>query len=265
MSLLTLWNTSADQILGKRIDQVIGFAGDGKLKDKSAAAIELREFLRSIPKALIEQYSQDCLEKAFKDSGFALQDIVNEIGHRLEFSVTPGWYRGRQGEIGNDGLWESPEGHKIVIEVKTTDAYRIDLSIVSGYRNKLIKKGDLEEERSSILIVVGRQDTGDLEAQIRGSRHAWDIRLISVESLLRLLGIREDIEDPGTGLRIRSILVPREYTRVDEIIDVAFSAAEELIQEQTEAERAVSDDSEHEQEKRKDTPVNTSCLLPDSC
>jgi len=35
-----------------------------------------------------------------------------------------------------------------------------------------------------VLIVVGRQDTGELEAQIRGSRHAWDIRLISAEALL---------------------------------------------------------------------------------
>lgn len=27
---------------------------------------------------------------------------------------------------------------------------------------------------SEALIIVGRSDTGDLEAQVRGSRHAWD-------------------------------------------------------------------------------------------
>jgi hypothetical protein len=51
----------------------------------------------------------------------------------------------------------------------------------------LITSGQLKEDQSSILIVVGREDTGDLEAQIRGSRHAWDVRLISVDALLRLM------------------------------------------------------------------------------
>jgi hypothetical protein len=34
----------------------------------------------------------------------------------------------------------------------------------------LVEQGRLSEDRSSILIIVGRDDTTDLEAQIRGSR-----------------------------------------------------------------------------------------------
>ena len=70
-----------------------------------------------------------------------------------------------------------------------------------------------ERNRLSKEIGIGRkqgQDTGDLEAQIRGSQHAWDIRLISAEALLRLLAITEEVEDPGVSERIRSILIPRE-------------------------------------------------------
>jgi hypothetical protein len=135
-----------------------------------------------------------------------------------------------------NGLWTSAISHSIVVEVKTTDAYRIDLNTLADYRKELIRSSRISEDSSSILIVVGRQDTGDLEAQIRGSRHAWDVRLISVDSLLRLLKVKESIDDPATARKIAQILVPREYTRVDGIIDVVFSAAEEdkVIDEEVE-------------------------------
>ena len=53
------------------------------------------------------------------------------------------------------------DGHSIVVEVKTTDTYRIDLNTIANYRRGLIKKGTISEELSSVLIIVGRDDTGD--------------------------------------------------------------------------------------------------------
>ena len=44
---------------------------------------------------------------------------------------------------------------------------------LARYRNQLIESRRITKN-SSILIVVGRNDTSDLEAQIRGSRHAWE-------------------------------------------------------------------------------------------
>jgi hypothetical protein len=35
--------------------------------------------------------------------------------------------------------------------------------------------------------MLGREDTGALEAQVRGSRYAWEMRLISVERLIKLV------------------------------------------------------------------------------
>ena len=112
--------------------------------------------------------------------------------------------------------------------MKTTDAYRMAVETVATYRSELIKAGQISEEKSSILLVVGREDTGELEAQIRGSRFAWDVRLISVDALIRLLRIRQEVEDPATESKIRSLLVPREYTRLDEIIDLVFSTTEDV-------------------------------------
>src|SRR5262249_44943214 len=75
-------------------------------------------------------------------------------------------------------------------------------------------------------------------AQIRGSRHAWDIRVISVDGLTRLMTLKETIDDPQILKKILGILIPREFTRVDEIIDLVFSTAEEAIQETTTEEEA---------------------------
>jgi hypothetical protein len=192
--------------------------------------LEFREFLGLVPSDHLSRYAGECLNESFPGSGFALQDVVDQIGKRLGYTVTDGRYRGTRNQVGFDGLWKFPDVHMVVAEVKTTDAYRIDLGTVTSYRRALIADGQLQEPQSSILIVVGRQDTGDLEAQIRGSRHAWDVRLISVDALLRLMFLKERLDDPKTIQQICNILKPREFTRLDEIVDVVFSTAEETAE-----------------------------------
>lgn len=169
---------------------------------------------------------------ALKKSGCVLQDLVNEFGRRLDYNVLNGLYSGKQNSIGFDGIWKTDHSGALVIEVKTTDAYRINLDTIAKYREKLIASGDIDEN-SSILIIVGRNDTGDLEAQVRGSKHAWDIRLISVDSLIKLVSLKEETES-NTVERIRELLKPFEYTRVDKIIDIAFTAAQEYGESNTE-------------------------------
>lgn len=260
MSLYNIWKQDSSQIREKRVDQIIGFAGDGKLGDKNTAPGEFRAFLARIPAATLARYADECLTQGFTQSGFALQDIVNEMAHRLGFTVEHGRYRGTKNDIGHDGIWSGPDGHSIVVEVKTTDAYRLPIETVANYRRALIKKNRITEEDSSILVVVGREDTGEIEAQIRGSRHAWDVRLISIDALVRLMQIRQEVDDPNTECRIRSLLVPREYTRVDEIIDLAFSAAEELLEEETpDSEGAVDDSSQAETSRDKPVSFNDAC------
>lgn len=231
MSLTELWKTSREQFSSKQVQQVIAFAGEGKLRDGNLTSIEFRDFLSHVSSETLCQYADDCLSNTFPDSGLALQDIVNQVGKRLEFEVEDGRYRGSKNIIGNDGLWRFPSDHYVVVEVKTTDTYRIDSNIIAEYRKKLIANQKITEENSSILIVVGREDTGDLEAQIRGSRHAWDIRLVSVDSLLRLMLLKEKVDDPQIIQRICDILIPKEFTRLDSIIDIVFFTTEDAKQE----------------------------------
>lgn len=60
-----------------------------------------------------------------------------------------------------------PNGRAIVIEMKTTDAHSIHLNTIAGYRRALIADGVISEELSSTLVVVGQQETDNIEAQTR--------------------------------------------------------------------------------------------------
>lgn len=228
MPLLDLWSSSRETVETMSLRQVLANAGDGRLLDGSEASNEFRTFIRKVPSETLRIFCETALQEPLQDGGLALQDLVNEVGRRLEFSVEFGRYRGtsKPVDIGFDGLWITPEGKAIVIEVKTTDAYRINLSTVAKYREQVIQSGKTDEE-TSILYVVGRADTGDLEAQIRGSRHAWDIRLISIDALLDLLEIKESTDEEQTLEKIRRCLEPIEYTKLDSIVDLIFTATKD--------------------------------------
>lgn len=76
--------------------------------------------------------------------------------------------------------------------------------------------------------MVGREDTGALEAQIRGSRYAWEMRLISVNALIQLVQVKEKSDDIGTVRQIGELLKPFEYTKIDKIIRVIFSTTQSV-------------------------------------
>ena len=226
-TLLGLWQRSESLLRGKSFCQIIQFSGAGKLGENNDTSRELRELLSAVPLERLAAFANECMEHPFHDSGLALQDIANEVGVRLGFKVEFGRYRGTKNAIGFDGLWGAKDDHFLLVEVKTTDAYRINLDTIAAYREQLIATARLTDH-SSILIVVGRQDTGDLEAQIRGSRHAWDVRLISVDAIFRLAAVKEQMSDWATSTRINQVLRPMEYTRLDQIVGLLFDTSKDI-------------------------------------
>jgi hypothetical protein len=234
MPLLSFWKSNRDEVLKLSIEQIVSSAGDGNLKDNGPCSEELRGFFKVSPSEHLFSYARWCLENAFEKSGLVLQDIVNELGARLDFDVENGLYQGKRTAIGFDGIWRVKDEPPLIIEVKTTDYVTIPLDKLATYKERLVTAEQLSRN-SSILIVVGREDTGALEAQVRGSRYAWEMRLISVEGLIKLVQIKEKSDDPGTLLQIRQLLQPFEYTKIDRIIDVIFSTAAD-VENQQEAE-----------------------------
>ena len=204
------------------------------LKDGSEASKRLREYLETADLELIESWVSQVLQSG--SDGRVLQDIVNALGVRLGFNVEYGLYQGRQGSIGFDGYWWLP-GLNLIVECKTTDAYRISTDTLVKYAN------ELEHERGlvstpDILIVVGRVDTGDIEAQIRGSRKDDKIRVIGVESLLSLTQAMAALAGGPATEKLRQSLIPQDFTRLDNlsrlVSEVVYETRQMLTMETSE-------------------------------
>ena len=61
MTLTDMWTSSQEQLADKKIDQVIKFAGDGRLNDGNDTSHEFRDFLSHVPSHLLRLYAAECL------------------------------------------------------------------------------------------------------------------------------------------------------------------------------------------------------------
>lgn len=226
MSLKELLSVTPEALSSYKIEQIVAICGNGKLRTGAESETDLRYFLSQQTAEQLALHASYCLQNAFTQSGFVLQDTVNEIGRRLGFEVTNGRYSGVRNENGFDGLWTTG-ATRFVVEVKTTDAYRINLDTIRNYAKRLREANSDWDAEPQILIIVGRNDTGDLEAQVRGSRHAWNVRLISVDALLKLLFVCQRLNHTNVLGKVRRILSPFEYTKVDDIVELVFETQQE--------------------------------------
>jgi len=208
------------------LEAIVRIAGDdGQLRDGNSTSIEFRQFLTEVESEKLAEYATYCLENGFQGSGQVLQDVINEIGRRLGFKAENGRYQGVKNDIGYDGIWRN-EKESLVIEVKTTDAYTIKLDVVAKYRDRLVEAERVPKD-TPILLVIGRNDTESLEAQVRGSRHAWSMRIIGIDALIKLMEVNLSTLSNEVTEKIHTILRPFEYTRIDKIVDVVFTTAED--------------------------------------
>lgn len=211
MPLLEIWNAARESILKMNVEAIVRIAGqDGQLKDGSETAEEFRQFLREVDSEKLIEFASYWFENAFHGSGQVLQDLINEVGRRLGFQVENGRYQGVRNDIGFDGIW-SADGESLVVEVKTTDAYTIKLDVIARYRDRLVESQRIPRD-TPILLVIGRNDTESLEAQVRGSRHAWAMRIIGIEALMKLMKVNLTTSSDQVTAKIHKILRPFEYT-----------------------------------------------------
>ena len=110
MPLLAFWESNPDEVGQTSIEQIVAMAGDGNLKDASHCSHELREYLTQADTPKLASYIQHCLSTSFPKGGLVFQDLVNELGRRLDYKVLNGRYQGTVNAIGFDGIWTSPEG-----------------------------------------------------------------------------------------------------------------------------------------------------------
>ena len=263
MPLITLWRATPKAVLEMTLPTVVRMASDpdNSLRDGSPGSLDFRQFLTEIDSKKLSSFATYCLENPFTDSGQVLQDIVNEIGRRMGFVAENGRYRGVRNDIGYDGIWRSGSKN-LVVEVKTTDAYTISLDVIVGYRDRLVEEDRIPND-TPILIVIGRRDTSSLEAQVRGSRHAWSIRIVGVDALIKLMEVNLNTSSSDVTEKIHTILRPFEYTRIDQIVDVVFTTVEDKDQQLVEELNPIVIEEEQETPAQLRTPRQIIELVKD--
>ncbi len=142
----------------------------------------------------LRDYVETCLRTSGTQHHRALQDLVNHCGRLLGFRVEFGRYQGVAGEPGHDGLWESPAGFFIVVEVKTTDTYAIQTKTLVSYVDDLISSRRIPDWDHALgLYVVGRADASlsQITSAIIAEKRTHQLRIVSTDSLLSLAELME--------------------------------------------------------------------------
>src|SRR4051812_8532030 len=90
----SIWQSNPAAISAFTIEQIVSVAGNGDLRDNSECSAELRTYFSEVPTEKLVGYLDYCLTHAFTKSGWVLQDIVNELGQRLDYRAQHGRYQG---------------------------------------------------------------------------------------------------------------------------------------------------------------------------
>ena len=227
-----------------KLDQILALVG--KLDDMPGEQTPRERFRRFLQENVLEigrlrDYVEECLRNSGEQYCRALQDLVNYVGRFLQFEVAFGRYHGIQGEIGFDGLWTSPKGFHLVVEVKTTEVYAIKTSVLIDYVNRLISEKKIPDLDHAIgLYVVGRPDpeVRQLENAIIAEKRTDQLRIVSVESLLTLAEMMNEYDVAHED--ILAVLKPSGPT-IDPIIDLMG--------------RLVSEEKEEEAQTKEEIPA----------
>lgn len=174
----------------------------GPLDDSAGEDSPRERFRRFLRKNVhevgeVRDHIEQCLRTSGEQYNRALQDLVNYVGEFLDFKVEFGRYRGVQNQIGFDGLWQSPTGLNVVVEVKTTETYAVKTATLVGYADELISAKRIPSWETALgLYVVGRPDPElrQLENAIVAEKRTHQLRVISVESLLSLAEIMSEYD-----------------------------------------------------------------------
>lgn len=191
---------------GRDLTEVLALVGT---LDDSPAQDSARERFRTYltqkvtSVGVLRDYVEECLRHKGNNYNRALQDLVNYIGHFLQFDVRFGRYQGVHGEIGFDGHWISPESFHVVVEVKTSEAFAIKTPTLIGYVDALISQGDIPNWQNALgLYVLGRPDPDiqQLQHAIVAQNNTDRLRIISVDSLLSLAELLSEYDIDHTDI-----------------------------------------------------------------
>ena len=227
--------------MGIKFDLSVLFEFAGDIKDGSKASEKLRVKLQQEATAEdVEQLLQESLDGNTSNHNRALQDIVNNIGQRLGFTVDYGMYNPGNSANGYDGLWKTTnfadETVHLVVETKKSTNFTINHNEQPGkYMDRLVKEHDVDEGQVYGLIVVGEDDSIDSVVDaVRGSTYRNRIRVITCSRLMELLLMAE--ENNLEYEQVAQVLLPMDTVNIGSIVGLIHELVESngvKVQEET--------------------------------
>ncbi len=204
----------------KQILDLVGKLDDSPGEDPSRE--RFRRYLKDNVKDIgsVRDYIEECLRSSGSQYNRALQDLINYLGNFLGFEVHYGRYQGVQGQIGYDGLWKSPTGVHIVVEVKTSETYSIKTSTLVGYIDQLISEQSIPGWKRALgLYAIGKPDEEirQLENAIIVENRTHQLRIISVQYLISLAEMMQVFDVSHEDAL--SIIRP-SGPKVDQLVDI---------------------------------------------
>jgi len=221
------------------LGQILGLVG--RLDDSPGDDVPRERFRRFLAEQVkevgqVRDHIEECLRTSGEQYCRALQDLVNHLGHFLEFEVEFGRYKGVQGQVGFDGLWSSTTtDFHIVVEVKTTEVYAIKTATLLSYIDQLISEQRIPSRDNVVgLYVLGRPDPElrQLENAILAENRK-ELRIISVEALLSLAEVMNSFDVSHED--VLAVLQPSK-PKIDPLVNLmARLVAESEAETETEA------------------------------
>ncbi len=221
-------------IMLKELLELVGQLDDAP--GANAARDRFRNYLREQIRepGQLRDYVEECLAAKERQYSRALQDLVNRAGELLGFEVDYGFYTGAPGRNSFDGFWKSPsENAYIVVEVKTSEDYSIEIRNLVGRVDRLIGERRIPSwEEAFGLFVVGRPNpkTNEIARAIRGERRTQQLRVIDADALVSLVELKTDY---GVDHRqILELLRPAE-PNLSPLVDLIMTLVSEAQAEES--------------------------------
>ncbi len=134
----------------------------------------------------------------------AFQDLVNHCGRILGFTVEFGRYANIRHAITHDGLWLSPAGFGIVVEVETGDGWSRPAAL-NSHISRLVRLNALPDGDDAFGLYVVQSDTtvAKVKEAIEAEALGYRLRVVSIDGLLSIADTMQTCQLPHEELRSR--------------------------------------------------------------
>ncbi len=226
MNLVERLEQNPGYILSHSLRELLSLASEcAEGGDKPLTSEQFQSYLANqlITPSKLYEYVDSSLTGHISCAGYVVRDIANELGSRLGFAVDRGTGSLPSAAPSYDGVWFHRDSMAIAVDLCIGPRKPNDIRNLLELHKESVSKRKAGKPMS-MLFVVGRDNTSQLENIVRNLDCAKYVRVVSLDKLATMLLLFEASPSNRYGDRLRALLEPEDYVRIDSIIDLAAEA-----------------------------------------